>query len=448
MTASLHAIPQLVTLRFLDSLLEGVCIAVFAAIVLRFARRQSSAVRFAICFSALIAIAVLPFLRPSPATTGSGHAAIALPQSWALYFFTIWGFIALCGLLRLGRALVRLYSIRKSCLPLDTRGLDPLLQRTLAAHAIKRHYTLCTSNRVRIPTAIGLLKPAIIIPDWVMQDLSADELNHIVLHELAHLRRWDDWTNLAQQFVKALFFFHPAVWWIEKRIALEREMACDDAVVAATSSPRAYAECLARLAERSFVRQSLALAQSALGKLRHTSLRVAQILCVDRPANVTRSWKPAASLVVSFAVILGVVVSRTPEFVAFQDSSPAHISTAAVPTDSSIVPALNLAHPARFTVPSVTATRTIPAKLNIRPQHRNQPAHLAKLNPPSPAPLATRIHLTTFHDDAVPFTERLFFVVDDTTGISGQQVYRIELWRVIVFHPVDDSATHAPPKQT
>jgi beta-lactamase regulating signal transducer with metallopeptidase domain len=70
------------------------------------------------------------------------------------------------------------------------------------------------------------------------------------LHELAHLRRYDDWTNLAQKLVKALFFFHPAVWWIEKQVSLEREMACDDAVLAETASPRAYAECLAHLAEK------------------------------------------------------------------------------------------------------------------------------------------------------------------------------------------------------
>ena len=96
------------------------------------------------------------------------------------------------------------------------------------------------------------MKPVVVVPGWVMQELSADELNQILLHELAHLRRWDDWTNLAQKVVKALFFFHPAVWWIEKRVSLEREMACDDAVIAETASPRAYAECLTHLAERTF----------------------------------------------------------------------------------------------------------------------------------------------------------------------------------------------------
>ena len=65
-----------------------------------------------------------------------------------------------------------------------------------------------------------------------MQELSTLELNAILLHELAHLRRRDDWTNLIQKIVGALLFFHPAVWWIEKKLALEREMACDDLVLA------------------------------------------------------------------------------------------------------------------------------------------------------------------------------------------------------------------------
>ena len=122
---------------------------------------------------------------------------------------------------------------------------------------------------------IGFVNPAVVIPRWLLQELSPSELQQILLHELAHLQRWDDWTNLAQKILKALLFFHPAAWWIEKQLSLEREMACDDAVVAETANPRAYAECLTHLAEKSFVRRSLALAQAALGRIRQTSLRVA-----------------------------------------------------------------------------------------------------------------------------------------------------------------------------
>ena len=156
--------------------------------------------------------------------------------------------------------------------------------------------TLCVSDRLRVPTAIGFTKPLVVIPSWTMRELSAAELNTILLHELAHLRRRDDWTNLVQKILGALLFFHPAVWWIEKKLALEREMACDDLVLARTTSPRAYAECLVSLAEKSFLRRGLALAQAAVDRLRNVSLRVAQILDVNRP-RATRVWRPAPVLV-------------------------------------------------------------------------------------------------------------------------------------------------------
>ena len=94
------------------------------------------------------------------------------------------------------------------------------------------------SDDVRVPTALGFFRPAVVLPSWTLRDLSPDELKVIVLHELAHLRRWDDWTNLAQKFVKAIFFFHPAVWWIDSRLALEREIACDDMVLEQTANAR------------------------------------------------------------------------------------------------------------------------------------------------------------------------------------------------------------------
>jgi len=80
-----------------------------------------------------------------------------------------------------------------------------------------------------------------------LRELSPEELRVVLLHEFAHLRRWDDWTNLLQKLVRTIFFFHPAVWWIERRLSLEREMACDEAVLAETENPQAYAECLVSL---------------------------------------------------------------------------------------------------------------------------------------------------------------------------------------------------------
>src|SRR5262249_14375159 len=151
--------------------------------------------------------------------------------------------------------------------PVDTSTLDPLACETLRRFHAVRSVQLCQSDCVRVPTALGFLKPLVVLPTWAMQDLPPAELNSILIHELAHLRRWDDWSNLAQQILKALLFFHPAVWWIENRLTLEREMACDDAVLAETANAKGYAQCLVSLAEKSLLRRGLAMAQAAVSRL-------------------------------------------------------------------------------------------------------------------------------------------------------------------------------------
>jgi hypothetical protein len=280
-----------------------------------------------------------------------------------------------------------------------------------------------------------------VIPRWIMQELSAPELNQILIHELAHLRRWDDWTNLAQQLVRAVFFFHPAVWWMEKRIALEREMACDDAVLKETASPRAYAECLARLAEKSFVRRGVLLAQAAFGKIRQTSLRVAQILNVDRPSD-TRSWKPAVSLVAGFAAMCALGISRAPRLVAFQDSAPNHPAVQVIAANISATPVQSSG--------AVPSAPIVPAKLNTRVGHailRPQVAH-ASIRSARPESARNKlVHLASSKTSSAPATETLFVVIESGNSIvSGQQVYQIQMWRLTVLHTAVDPGSKSPHK--
>jgi hypothetical protein len=161
----------------------------------------------------------------------------------------------------------------------------------------------------------------------VLKEMSPEEIEHVIIHELSHLRRWDDWSNLVQQIVKALFFFHPAVWWMESRLALEREMACDDAVLRRSQNARGYAECLTRIAERSFLRRGLAMAQAAVSRVRQTSCRVARILQLEKPLGDGQGKIPAVcALVVTIAGI--GVVWRTPVLLSFDDSEPKVIAAA------------------------------------------------------------------------------------------------------------------------
>jgi beta-lactamase regulating signal transducer with metallopeptidase domain len=303
----------------LTSILEGTAIGLFAWVLLRVVGRRNSSTRFAVWFFTLLAIAGLPELgafSSSSSEAASPALAITIPGSWTLAIFIAWAIGAAVALARVGVGLWQLRQLRASCIVIDAATLDPVLRATVQGVQSARSVQLCQSDCLQVPTAIGFLKPLVVIPAWAMQELSTAELNSILIHELAHLRRWDDWTNLAQQILKALLFFHPSVWWIESNLALEREMACDDAVLGETVNPRVYAQCLVSIAEKSFLRRGLALAQAAVNRVQQTSLRVSQILDVNRP-SATRVWKPALYSVAAFSSVCLVSLSRAPELVTF-----------------------------------------------------------------------------------------------------------------------------------
>jgi beta-lactamase regulating signal transducer with metallopeptidase domain len=427
-------------------------VATLATVILALPR-YNARTRFAVWFSSLIAIAAGPLIGAEwsgSAGTVSTGPAITVPDSWALYLFGAWAVIAAWLLLGVVRSLVHLHTVRQSCVEIDTTTLDPAIQQSLRRNRGRRDIVICTSTEVRVPTALGLIKPAVVIPDWLMQELSSQELNHIVLHELEHLRRWDDWTNLAQQLIKAIFFFHPAVWWIENKVALEREMACDDAVLAETSSPRLYAECLARLAEKSFVHRSVVLAQAALGKIQQTTLRVSRILDPQRSSAPSRTLAPAVSLIVVFAFGCGLWSARASKLIAFERGTPTQSINAAIYRDSE-APARNFA--VANSVPSIARLSQTPAptsaKLNFRtvsPKRLQNRATTARSMRPAAPEMIQRASAKT---TAMPVTETIFVVIQnhppDPAGVSG---YQIQMWRLTVFHtPVDPADGRIPRKQ-
>jgi hypothetical protein len=297
-----------------------------------------------------------------------------------------------------------------------------------------------------------------------MDELSSAELNQILLHELAHLRRWDDWTNLAQKIVKALFFFHPAVWWIEKRVSLEREMACDDAVLAESDDPRAYAECLVHLAERSVIRRGVALAQAAVGRIRQTTMRVAQILDVNRPVRTGSVWKPAVSLVAGFALLSVVGVSRAPQLVAFEESEPQATIASSHVVDGAKGKAVEELSAETRSISDFE--RVVPAKFVAPPTRKLNPAAsnaTAKLHRPvaqlvavaayrqshASAPGVTQfVHLTDFRVSPGANAPMFVVVEQDEYQAVGRSLYRVSVWHIVVMQPAVQSVSRTPRKET
>jgi beta-lactamase regulating signal transducer with metallopeptidase domain len=391
---NLDHIARISATTMLNCMLEGIAIGLFTWLLLRVVGRRNSSTRFAVWFSALLAIATLPMLgiaASHSASPGRIAFAITVPSSWAFDIFFIWAAIAGVLLLRLGAGLLQLRKLRASYTSIDLASLDSVLRARLQEFQAVRPVALCHSNRISVPTAIGFLKPVVVLPSWTLQELSPTELNAILIHELSHLRRWDDWTNLAQQVLKALLFFHPAVWWIESQLALEREMACDDAVLAETGSPRGYAQCLVAMAEKSFLHRGLALAQAAVNRMRHTSLRVSQILDVNR-SRATRVWKPALYSVAAFFVVCLVSFSHAPELVAFQERSPDTAIASATAANPTLTSAASPTSPALAT-PVAFRTRSAapPSDSQIRRgrvqslAHQNSDRRISEAKTP-PAP--------------------------------------------------------------
>jgi beta-lactamase regulating signal transducer with metallopeptidase domain len=328
--ASIQSLAEFSAGRMLNCMAEGMVIALFAWILLRIMSKNSGT-SFAVWFLALLAVAALPVFGSlhSHQSYVTSHSEITLPGSWASYLFAGWLIFSAIGLARVSVGLWQLQRLRKSCVAVNPEELDPTVRTTLQQFHSTRPITFCLSDNVRIPTAVGFSKPLVVIPSWVIEKLSPTELNTILLHELAHVRRWDDWTNLAQRILGALLFFHPAVWWIQKRLSLEREMACDDVVLAETANPRTYAECLVVLAENNCFRRGAALAQAAVSQLRHISLRLTQILDQDRP-RATRVSKPALAFLGGFTVISLALSPYAPKLVSFADDSRTLASAPAV----------------------------------------------------------------------------------------------------------------------
>jgi GWxTD domain-containing protein len=143
------------------------------------------------------------------------------------------------------------------------RAPDPWQQRLDQLRArlrLSRTVALFESCLADVPVVIGYLRPVILMPVGLLAGLPAGQLESILLHELAHIRRYDYLVNLLQTFAEGFLFYHPAVWWISGIIRAEREHCCDDLVVATTGDAHEYAVALATLEQTRWSAREAALA--------------------------------------------------------------------------------------------------------------------------------------------------------------------------------------------
>jgi len=313
---SLHGVEgmsRLVASSFVSGLWQGMVLAAGVALCLRLVPRTTAAIRFAIWAAVFAVLVALPLVHAYALRTGGvmpGRGAVVqVDVRWSFAIAALWLMVSLVRGVKLAMSAVRLRGIWKRAVPVE--GCDAVL---LAAGF--RGVELCASKDVDRPSVIGFFSPRILIPEELFARLTTAEFGQIVLHEVGHLRRADDWINLLQKLSLVLVPLNPVLMWIERRLCLERELACDDDVLRLTKAPKAYATCLTNLAEHRLGRRAAALSLGAWERKSELARRVHSILLGGRRMGT------AQARVVMGVLVLGLLggsaeLARCPQLVSF-----------------------------------------------------------------------------------------------------------------------------------
>jgi beta-lactamase regulating signal transducer with metallopeptidase domain len=242
----------------LNWLWQGCAVAMVCAAMLRALERARANVRYVVCWAALLLVVSLPWLPSLPTHRGAadallpapGEVVVALPDAWwtsALVMLAAWLAWAAACTIRFASAMIALRRARTRARAFPSQ-LESGLSHWSRVRLEGRRATLVISDSVTAAAALGCGAPMIAVAPSLVRTLDAAELDRVVIHEWAHVQRRDDLVHILQIFVRAVAGWHPAVWWIDRRLHVEREVACDELAVAITGSPKSYAACLLKLA--------------------------------------------------------------------------------------------------------------------------------------------------------------------------------------------------------
>ncbi len=293
-----HALTHRIGWIVLHSLWQAALIAVGFALVRMALRRNSAESRYLAGCIALLLLCLAPILttlRMSAPALKNTHAAtdqaarLTSPSSlaefpappeilsghgWGSSMSRVVGFPGRCapvlglawfaGFLIFSLRLARSWNWTQTVTRRQTSSPDPALLEMLndlcCRLEISRPVRLLHSTLIEVPTVIGWLRPVILLPVAGLAGLTPEQVQGVLAHELAHIRRLDYLVNAAQCVLETLFFYHPAVWWISRNIREERENCCDDLVIHHCGDRLGYARALATLEERRAALGELAFA--------------------------------------------------------------------------------------------------------------------------------------------------------------------------------------------
>ena len=433
---------RLLALALLHFLWQGAALAALAYVVTALCRSAST--RYAVGVGAMVLMFAAPvstFLvfraqqQAAPPTISVGTAVAAsapasaaihspakrtpLPEDnssgYFLWLVEVWfAGVVLLGLRSAGGFLLVEQLRRKESIPVseELAKICVSLQHRLG---VTRAVRYCESLHLDAPAVAGWIRPVVLLPMSALSGLSNAQLEAVIAHELAHIRRLDAFVNLFQVVVETLLFYHPAVWWIGRRVRAEREHCCDDAAVAVCGSPVTYAHALTRLAESEAApRLAMAANRSPLVE------RIARLLGANCAAESFRGANLSAGvLCLSAALLAGSAFLGSFYNVHAQAQAPAP-ALAPTPPSAPSVPPARRGHvpevpepaPAAQPIAPTPAPRLSPAP---RPRQENSPS-------PAPAPQAAASVASQSYIDSLKAVGLTNLTVDELVSLKVQGI--------------------------
>ena len=369
----------------LHFLWQGAIIGVLFGLALAAASGSSARMRYRIALSAMLLLAICPvvtflWLLPQAPAPADLAASVVLPtvapvagavldaapatidwramvDPWVPWTVLAW---ALGVVIYTSRLLLEWRDIRKLSrvdvepLPEEWQARVARLTRRVGVH---RAVMVLQSAHVHVPLVVGFFKPLILVPVSAFTGLTPWQLELILMHELAHVRRHDYLVNLLQVVVETLLFYHPVVRWVSRVAREEREHCCDDLVVARSGDALSYARALAELATA----QSLGLQTSVGSDGGKLLSRIKRIVAAREPSRVSTHWSVGTMLAVVALTVSGML---QPAVEPKPAEEPEAVSLA------SIVPPA----PAIDTRPSLDALRDLVQTIPTLPEPRDDSA--------------------------------------------------------------------------
>jgi bla regulator protein BlaR1 len=292
----------------IHSLWQGLLLAAVTGLIIVFTRRSTPAKRYNLLIAALVLFAAgtlctfiielskapvhrttptaynikalnftpVKFIPQAPVKLSVPNTILKYLNNNAATIVLIWFMIVCARCLQLITGLQGIYYLRrKNIFKVDARWENRVKQLTQQL-GIARMVKIAESGLAKVPMVIGHIKPVILIPVGLLTAMPTDEIEAILVHELAHIRRSDYLINLLQSLMEIIFFFNPAVLWISALIKTERENCCDDIAIAQSSSKVNYIKALVSCQE--YDAASPAYAMALKGTKTHLKDRVTRII--------------------------------------------------------------------------------------------------------------------------------------------------------------------------